>query len=83
MRTTLTLDDDLAIRIEHLRAEAGITWKDAVNQLLRAGLDRTEAAPAPRAPYRLTPVSTGSPRVDLTRTSEIAILEDERDWSAR
>jgi hypothetical protein len=38
MRTTLTLDEDVAAKIdEHLRKRGG-TFKDTVNDLLRAGL---------------------------------------------
>lgn len=41
MRTTLTLDDDVAVRLERLRRD-GHTLKDAVNDALRAGLDALE-----------------------------------------
>jgi hypothetical protein len=44
MRTTLTLDDDVAVRLERLRRE-GRTLKDAVNEALRAGLDALERSP--------------------------------------
>jgi plasmid stability protein len=45
MRTTITLDDDLAIRLERRRAEHGTTFKDVVNDTLRAGLAALEAPP--------------------------------------
>ena len=38
MRTTVTLDDDLAIRLEQRRAERGMTFKDALNDAVRRGL---------------------------------------------
>jgi hypothetical protein len=49
MRTTLTLDDDVAVR---LRAAArDRPFKVVVNEALRAGLRALEAAVPPRTPY--------------------------------
>lgn len=39
MRTTLTLDDDVAARLDQLRAERQSTLKRVVNDALRAGLE--------------------------------------------
>lgn len=39
MRTTLTLDDDIAVRIERLRRQRDASLKDIVNEALRRGLD--------------------------------------------
>ena len=38
MRTTLTLDDDVAVQIEELRVRERRTLKDVVNDALRRGL---------------------------------------------
>ena len=38
MRTTLTIDEDIAIRLNELQKNKGITFKEAVNSLLRKGL---------------------------------------------
>jgi hypothetical protein len=43
MRTTITLDDDLAIRLERRRTEHGASFKDVVNEAIRAGLVALEA----------------------------------------
>ena len=49
MRTTLTLDDDVAARLEREQRRRRVPFKRLVNDLLRAGLD---AAPRPRrAPF--------------------------------
>lgn len=40
MRTTFTLDDDVAAEVERLRREEGIGISDAVNRLIRQGLAR-------------------------------------------
>ena len=38
MRTTLTLDDDVAVAICRRRAERGTRLRDEINDLLRAGI---------------------------------------------
>ncbi len=38
MRTTVTLDDDVAKRLERARRERNLTFKEALNEALRAGL---------------------------------------------
>ena len=39
MRTTLTLDDDVAARLEQERRRRGLSFRDIVNDVMRAGLD--------------------------------------------
>ena len=51
MRTTLTIDDDIAARIEERRRTDGHSLKQVVNQLLREGLRSSERPPEAR-PYR-------------------------------
>jgi hypothetical protein len=78
VRTTLTLDEDLA---KTLRAEArrsGRPLKRIVNETLRAGLVARKRRPARR--YRLTPVHLGGvvPGVELDKALKLAAaLEDE------
>ena len=38
MRTTLTIDDDIAVRLAEIRAEDGERFKTLLNRVLRAGL---------------------------------------------
>jgi len=46
----VTLDDDLAVRLEQRRAECGMTFKDALNDAVRRGLaaadEQEQAGPA-------------------------------------
>jgi len=63
MRTTLTLEDDVAARVQRLLETHGTTLKALVNEALRRGLDVLEHPPEPPAPYSLTPRSLGRPRV--------------------
>lgn len=48
MRTTLTIDDDLAAAIEDLRKREGLSFKEALNQLIRAGVEYRARPPKPR-----------------------------------
>lgn len=61
MRTTLTLDTDVAALIERLRKTKGMPLKDIVNQALREGLKRMMSPP----PDKRTTFQTRS--VDLGR----------------
>ena len=51
MRTTLTLDDDLAALLKRRARSLGISFKEAVNRTIRSGLGETAASrrsPAPK-----------------------------------
>jgi hypothetical protein len=71
MRTTLTLDAEVA---ERLRQEAALgkrSFKDIVNDALRKGLGFEE--PAPRKPYRIKPHSSEFlPAVDPGKLNRLA-----------
>jgi hypothetical protein len=54
MRTTLSLDEDVAERLAELQRQRGISFKDIVNQTLRKGLERDAAAAGARRPARFT-----------------------------
>ena len=78
MRTTLTLDTDLAAALKTEVRRSGRPLRRIVNEALRAGL-AAKRAPAPRR-YRLKPVSLGGvlPGVDLDKALRLAeALEDE------
>ena len=45
MRTTLTIDDDLADRIQELRRRHGHSLKQVINDLLREGLHSRQSRP--------------------------------------
>ena len=54
MRTTLTIDDDLAVQLEERRQRGGLSLKQVVNLLLREGLRSDRQAPPPKK-YRTKP----------------------------
>jgi len=59
VRTTLTLDDDVARLLERARKRRGITLKELVNEALREGLARLEAPRTPRKRHATKAVSLG------------------------
>jgi hypothetical protein len=78
MRTTLTLDPDVAKALKRLAHETQRSFKDVVNDTIRAGLSRPAAPRARR--YRLTPRSLGGvrPGYDLDKALALAdAMEDE------
>jgi hypothetical protein len=78
MRTTLTLDEDVAVELKRLARKTGRPLKALVNDALRVGI-RARRAPKARR-YRLRPVSLGGvmPGVDLDHALRLAdALDDE------
>jgi hypothetical protein len=76
MRTTLTLDPDVAARLEREMNRSGVGLKAAVNQALRVGLGMTDK-PARPAKFRVEPHDFGfRPGTDLDRLNQ---LVDELD----
>lgn len=65
MRTTITLDDDVAAALERLRRERGLGISDAVNELVRAGL----RVKRPRRTFRQRSSSLGL-RIDVSNVAE-------------
>jgi hypothetical protein len=78
MRTTLTLEKDLALALKEEARRSRRPLKRVVNETLRAGL-AARTAPAARK-YQLTPVSLGGvvAGIDLDKALRLAeVLEDE------
>jgi hypothetical protein len=75
VRTTMTLDDDVAEALRTLAHERRQPFKQVVNETLRQALTPDQAAPA--KPYT-TVSAMGVPRVDLTKALQFASeLEDQ------
>lgn len=65
MRTTLTLDKDVAAALVRLRKSRRTSLKQIVNEVMREGLGRVTApSPEPRRPFRTRALSLGRCRVD-------------------
>jgi len=78
MRTTLTLDDDVAAQLEAFRAREHLTLKHALNSALRRGLLEL-SQPRVRKPFRTKPLDMGRCRVpNLDNIAEVlAELDNE------
>ncbi len=73
MRTTVTLDPDTAALIRRRMRERGISFKQALNEAIRAGI----AEPG-REPFQTATADLGTPLVNLDRALHLAAeLEDE------
>lgn len=71
MRTTLTLDDDLAGLLKEQAKQRGVAFKVVVNEALRAGL--AAEAESPHEAPKVIPHSFGfRPGIDLDRLNQLA-----------
>ena len=80
MRTTVTIDDDVAVELARIRGQrGGSSFKKVINDTLRAGLAHAAASRPPRRQYRTRPVSLGRCKLDsIDDTARvIAIAEGE------
>jgi hypothetical protein len=59
MRTTLTIEDDVAAELERLRRERGGSLKGLVNEGLRLGLREMTNRPKRKKPFRTRSFDTG------------------------
>jgi hypothetical protein len=76
MRTTLTLDDDVAVQLERLRSERDVSLKEIVNDTLRLGLRAAETPAKPRKPYRMKTFDGGKQLVPFDNVAEtISLIE--------
>jgi hypothetical protein len=76
MRTTVTLDPDVAAKLNEETRTRGISFKEALNSSVRRGL---ESSGTERRPYRLEPRRMGArPGIDLDKALALSgRLEDE------
>ncbi|MBV9120334.1 MAG: CopG family transcriptional regulator [Chloroflexi bacterium] len=72
MRTTVTLDDDVVAAVEQVRQQQRIGLSEAVNQLVRAGIQRPE-----RRPYRHRS-SNVTLKVDVSNIGAVLDLLDQQ-----
>lgn len=74
VRTTITLEPDVAALVEKDMRERGVSFKRAVNDAIRGGLGGRRDT----EPYVLRARSMGTPAVPLTKALQLAAeLEDD------
>ncbi|HEY3452934.1 MAG TPA: hypothetical protein VGK67_41715 [Myxococcales bacterium] len=78
MRTTLTLEPDLAAKLKEFAHQKRISFKEAVDTVLRRGFAAQETSRR-KQPYRIRTFKSGlRPGIDPTKLGRIADeLEDE------
>ncbi|MCA1674680.1 MAG: ribbon-helix-helix protein, CopG family [Actinobacteria bacterium] len=74
MRTTVSLDDDVAAAVQRLRNEKNMGLSEAVNELVRAGL----AVPTQRKRFVQRAFPMGA-RIDVTNVGDALELLEEQD----
>ena len=74
MRTTITLDEDVAAKLKSLARRTGRAFRDLVNDTLRRGLARPPASPL-RGPFRVKARDLGSLRPGLSLDSVADLIE--------
>lgn len=80
MRTTLTIDDDVAAELERLRQSRNASLKDMVNDALRRGLRDMAAPPKKRRPFRTRSYNVGGVLVKNIDNIGELLSEIEGEW---
>jgi hypothetical protein len=82
MRTTLTIDDDLAALLKQQARELELPFRDVVNRTLRAGLGE-RARPRRCAPPKALSHSFGFlPGIDLDKLNQLADEMESETYAA-
>jgi hypothetical protein len=84
MRTTLTIDDEIAESLKETAYRTDQSFKQVVNETLRAGIAAGQKPEKPRR-YRLEPVSLGGvrPGFDLDRALKISDALEDREIAGK
>lgn len=80
MRTTLSLDDDVARMLEQLQKSNGASFKQIVNEALRKGLTKMSQPTAVRPHFKTRPVDLGKCSFPNLDNAWEVIAEAEGDW---
>ena len=81
MRTTLTLDDDLAGLLKQRARELGIPFKEAVNRTIRAGMGQDTVIPGHSAPKTISHSFGFRPGIDLDKLGQLADELEAEDFA--
>lgn len=78
MRTTLTLDDDVAIMLKDLQEESQLSFKEVVNKTLRQGFNYSDSSKKPKKEFKQKTYNLGKAFINLDNIAEaLAIVEGE------
>ena len=81
MRTTLTLDDDIAVQLTQIREERKMSLRETVNVAMRMGLTLMTNPAQPKKKMYKTPVfhATRSPVGNMTSTADMLAAAEGED----
>ena len=74
MRTTLTLDEDIAAKLKSLARRTGRAFREVVNETLRRGLV-SSSPPSPRQAFKVEAHDFGPRRAGLNMDNIAELLE--------
>ena len=80
MRTTLTLDDDVALQLERARKARDVSLKDIVNEALRRGLKDMGGRPKRREPFRTKPFTGRKILIPIDNIAEALAIAEGEDY---
>jgi len=80
IRTTVTLDEDVFLRLKEASASKGIPFRQMLNEAIRSGMLALKSAP-PRERFEVRPVSMGvRPGIDLNNIGAAIELAEGDSW---
>jgi hypothetical protein len=80
MRTTLTLEDDVAAALKRVMRRKGRNLKETVNEALRRGLEELERPGEALQPFKVMPWNLGGSRVgSLDNVEEVLARAEGED----
>jgi hypothetical protein len=78
MRTTLTIDEDVAVQLKRLRRARDAKLKELINEALRRGLREMSGAAQKRRTVRTRTFPMGKPLINIDNVADaLAHLEGE------
>ena len=82
MRTTLTIEEDVALALDRVRERDSLSLKAVVNEALRRGLRVMDAEheSAPRTRYRVRAWSSGGMKVSVDNVAEALGWAEGEGW---
>jgi len=79
MRTTVTLEPDVEAWVKRAMRERRLTFKQAVNETIRAGMSGGAAGAPPSLPTH----DMGAPLIDVTKALRLAGELEDQELAAR
>jgi len=81
-RNTVTFEEDVAVRLKRFLRKHDKGFKEAVNEIMRSGLDKLEAPPKKREPFRTRVFDPGG-LVDPTKSLKDILREMDEEYDRK